>query len=70
MIALAASTAKTGKPLHYDFFYGENRMTDRRHAERMADIQGVRLFPIEGFGEHDSFAGLIARGRAGEIFTV
>lgn len=67
---LAASKQKTRKPFRYDLYYGADRPIDRRHAERLAGIRGVTLYPIDGFAEHSSFTGLIDRGRAGEIFTV
>lgn len=66
---LAASMAKRRTPFRYDIYFGADRLTDRRHAERVADIPGVQLFPLEGFAQHLSFTALVDRGRTGEIFT-
>lgn len=46
-----------------EIYYGDDHPQDRMHAEHVAGVRGVNLFPVQGLGRHDSVSELVLRGK-------
>lgn len=50
--------------------YGTSHPKDVRHARRLAEIDGVRLYPIEGYAKHDTLAYFIINQKFDLMFDL
>ncbi len=56
-----------GGPPPATIVYGRQCWDDHFHAEHVADLPGVRLWPIDGFSGHQSPSELVRRGELGAV---
>lgn len=50
--------------------YGTEHRWDPRHAKRLAQVDGVQLYPLDGYTDHDTLAYFLINGKFDHMFDL